>query len=512
MRARASEFPRPLAPRVPWRLGLLIAGLALLAYRSVVTWDPAGPSMPGLGGWFFVEGETAPWVVYLLAGAVLVRRRESLREATRTGAPDPKLAAPFLAVAVGLYLWAARVGAPDLALLSFVLLALGGALLAFGRPVASRLVLPALLMLLALPLPGSLLNQVVFLLQIGSARLAVLILHAVGSNVVREGDVIYGANDFFEVVETCSGLRAMEILTMLSLAYVGLFPSSRLHTVLFVAAAPVVSFLLNGLRVGVLAANPESDVQTMHIAQGIAMFGAGSLAMMGLDRALLRMLPAGSEARAFEPRGPVTRRPALRGSMTALAGLLAALATASLAVPSGAPAARRVAGVTLPEKLGGWTATPLDPDGLFLGSVHFTATSGAVYSRDGQSVTVFLGVDDRRPRRGSIRSPKNLFPGKGWELESHRKVELRPGERVEGAVLRSGSRSVLSARVYQGVDGIGGESLRQALALDDSPWGRRDPAWMLRLSTPLETAPDGIARAEARLREIRREIEASVGV
>jgi exosortase len=508
MRGRSSEFPRPLAPRVPWRLGLLIAGLALLAYRSVVTWDPAGPSMPGLGGWFFVEGETAPWVVYLLACAVLVRRREALREAASRGAPDPKLAIPFLAVAVGLYLWAARVGAPDLALLSFVLLAVGGALLAFGRPVASRLVLPALLMLLALPLPGSLLNQIVFLLQIGSARLAVLFLHAAGSNVVREGDVIYGVNDFFEVVETCSGLRAMEILTMLSLAYVGLFPSSRLHAVLFVAAAPVVSFLLNGLRVGVLAANPESDVQTMHLAQGIAMFGAGSLAMMGLDRVLLRMLPPPeSETRAVRPRGPVTR-----GSATALAALLAALAAASLVVPSGAPAARRVAGVTLPDNLGGWTATPLDSDGLFLGSVHFTATSGAVYARDGQSVTVFLGVDDRRPRRASIRSPKNLFPGKGWELESHREIELRPGEPVEGAVLRSGSQSVLSARVYRGVDGIAGESLRQALALDDSPWGRRDPAWMLRLSTPVEPAPDGIARAEARLREIRREIETSVGL
>jgi hypothetical protein len=49
--------------------------------------------------------------------------------------------------------------------------------------------------------------------------------------------------------------------------------------------------------------------------------------------------------------------------------------------------------------------------------VYFTQRTSLGYERDGHSVAVFLGWEDRQARVRSLLSEKNAIPGSGWVVE-----------------------------------------------------------------------------------------------
>lgn len=496
---------------MPIRLACLVL-LGAIAYRGLLFWDPRSHAHAPLVGWLFEASETTPQLVYAIAAALLVRRRRQLRAALG-GEPAPGWGALCLVPGAALHVWAQVVGAPDLMLVSLGLVTLGAAFLLAGRGLARELAAPLGVLAFAIPLPGVLHNHVVYPFQLATAHVAENVLGALGQAVVRQGDTLsMGARDF-EVIETCSGLRGTQTLTLLAYTWAVFFGCTFRHAALLVGAAPAIAFVTNAIRVMILVLDPEAEAQDSHIAQGIVTFVVGAVGIFLVDQVLLRF----GAARAVRPEdaAPPARVPVrARLGTAAVALVLAGLAAASFLPAAAAPAPPPEPPPALPRELAGWRIREGPALSHFVGTVRYAQSSSLSYARRGQSVSAFLGWDDRQLRSRSLLSEKNALPGLGWETEDRRAIELEPGAvRADGVVVRRFGSRELAFHVYHGAGGVLEETLRAALALDQpgSPWARRGGVWLLRLSTHIPAGPEGPREAEERLRSLFAELAPALG-
>jgi exosortase len=501
--APASEgAPRSrAAPARSRKLPLLLCLLlAALAYRELATWSPRSPGYSPLVGFFFGVSDTFPQIVLGLVAALVLLRLPRLRAARGAGGPVA-LAGGCLLAGAGLFLWARLVAAPDLELLSLIPVTLGSAWLLFGGGVAARLAAPLALLIFAVPWPGALTNLVVYPLQLASARVGALLLRGIGSAASVEGDMVFLPGSNFEVIESCSGLRSIQILLLLAASYAVLFSLPRLHAAILLAAAPLAAFAVNAIRTVALILTPGSEVHEMHALQGALMFFAGSFALGILDLALLRVLHKGALPAPAPRSAPLPGARSWRAA--ALASLLGLLAAASLWRPPAWRPAPETSAPVLPEELPGWKARPLPLEGNFFGSLLLQRRASVVYEGESGSVQVLVASDDHAIRTQSLLSPKTELPGAGWEIDAEDEVELGPGPVRARALVASGfAQRSLVYLIEGGSGGVLAESLRSALALDRSPFAQREPAWLVRLVTPIAPRPEGQRDAEARLREL----------
>jgi EpsI family protein len=477
--------------------------LGALAYRHLLFWDPSSPGLPGTARFFFRISETAPQILFLLAVPLFYRRRKKIAGAL-AGEPEPLLALPLLVLGVALFLWGQYTGALDLVLVSLLLVTLGSALLLWGRRLARELALPLLFLAFAIPIPGVITNQIIYPLQISAAATTGWLLNAVGVTAFPEGNVVVLADESFQLIETCSGLRSMVVLTTLAVGWLCFFPTRRLHSVLLLLSAPLIGYLANTLRILTLVPNPNSDLAANHSLQGVGVFLVGLLIFSRIDKFLLR-IEKRRRARLGEPE-KTSPSPAVwdrRGQAIALALMLAALLGASVWGPRwNPPDTLRRLSIDPPRRIGDWKlAGELEPDRLFLGSVGFRGRWYGEYQRDGETVSVFVGFNDRLNRRRSLLSPKNALPGAGWEVEERTPVQLAPnGRAAESVAARSLSNRTLNLHWYAGTDSLAREILRACLAADQSQLRRPGAAWVVRLTTDFARTPGGKQEAEARLR------------
>lgn len=116
------------------------------------------------------------------------------------------------------------------------------------KPVRA-LALPLGLLVLAIPLPEVVFNQVAFPLQLIASQLATVGLDVLGVPVLHEGNIITLPRITLGIAEACSGLRSAFSLVALSIIY-GHFvePKNTIRIVLAVTAIPI-AILVNSLRV-----------------------------------------------------------------------------------------------------------------------------------------------------------------------------------------------------------------------------------------------------------------------
>jgi EpsI family protein len=461
----------------------------------------------------------------LLALWLLWRRRERWRGLPGRSGPLA-LTLPLLAAGAGILVWARLTGAHDLLALSLLTAGLGLASLWKGAAGVRLLLLPAGFLLFALPLPPAFSNAVIFRFQLWTAELVgwLLYLFALPARVVAES--ILRSDFTFSVVEGCSGLRSVVTLTMLSVLMVDLFRRHGLHASILVLAAPLVAFGLNAVRAIALILNPHSTLAAVHIAQGVAILLCGLILLYALDGLLARLIPQqaaeGGAQRAEGERRRAPARQAAEGGAQRAEGerrraparlharatllLLALLAGLSVAVPPWVT--NEPVPLALPyrfdRQIGEWTASSLETDRLFLGSVSFRESLSVRYQQGGETVDLFLGIGDRAQRFSSPLSPKTERPGSGWTVEERGSASLDSrdgGGDVDALIERSANRQLL---VYHWVDGSAHpsrEALRSLLALDATPWPQiRDPL-VVRLSTEI----GGPGAEERRLAEVRLE-------
>jgi len=485
---------------------IALAVLAGLAYRQLLFWDPSEPGLPDAEWFFFSIGDTAPQIVFAIAGLLLYQRRRRLAAALG-GEGSPLAALPLLGAGFALFLWAHYVDAPDLLLVSLILFGMGSALLLFGAGLAREIALPLLLLAFALPLPGVLTNQIVFPLQLWNAEISAQLLNAVGIPVVQEGDMLHFASRELEIIETCSGLRSILMLAMLAVGLVCYFPAGRMHLALLLASAFAIACLVNIARILVMALLPESEQSETHALQGAVLFLVGSAAVCVVDVVLRRReksdllaAPAGGPEAAL----PLSRRAGKIEHAMAIAVLLGLMLGASIWVPRWTPPeSPESAWSDLPRKVGDWKRTQgLRQDWRYLGSVRVQKRRYRRYQRGDETISAFVAFDDRLDRSRSLLSPKQAMPGAGWHVEERESIELTPGGvRAESLLARSGPSRILSYYWYEGTDPLIWEILRAWLATDQSPLRRPDGAWVVRLSTDVVApSPEEREAAEARLR------------
>jgi exosortase len=111
------------------------------------------------------------------------------------------------------------------------------------------LAFPCAFLLLMIPIPAIIFNQIAFPLQLLASRAGETILSAAGIPVLREGNVIILANTTLEVAEACSGIRSLVSLFTLGLVY-GYLIDRRVGVRALLAIATIpVAIVTNALRV-----------------------------------------------------------------------------------------------------------------------------------------------------------------------------------------------------------------------------------------------------------------------
>lgn len=167
----------------------------------------------------------------------------------------------------------------------------------YGWAHLRTMLFPILFLLLMIPLPAIIFNQVAFPLQLLASRFGEWSLTACQVPVLREGNVIQLANTSLEVAEACSGIRSLVSLLTLGIVY-GYFVESRLWARVALAMATIpVAIAANAFRVagtGIAAHLYGEDTAQgfFHSFSGWLVFLVAFAMLFVLHRALLLVAPA----------------------------------------------------------------------------------------------------------------------------------------------------------------------------------------------------------------------------
>jgi len=176
--------------------------------------------------------------------------------------------------------------------ISLVLVIFGLVLYFEGKPTVRAMAFPLGFLLLMIPLPAIIYNRMVFPLQLLSSRLATAALETLKLfPVLREGNLLILPRCTLEVVEACSGIRSLESLIALAVAYAYLAePSIPIRALLTVAMVPI-AIVGNGVRV-VLAAllanykGPETAEGFLHPLSSLIIFVVATVLLLLLHRVI----------------------------------------------------------------------------------------------------------------------------------------------------------------------------------------------------------------------------------
>jgi exosortase len=161
--------------------------------------------------------------------------------------------------------------------LSLVMLLAGIVWTLCGRAMLRELRFAILVLLLAIPIPAVIFNQITFPLQLLASRMASAVLPLFGVPVLRDGNIIQLASMQLEVAEACSGIRSLMSLFAVAIFY-GYFleRSTWRRVVLALASIPIAVFANAARIVGtglcVQYWNPDKAVGFFHEFSGWLMF------------------------------------------------------------------------------------------------------------------------------------------------------------------------------------------------------------------------------------------------
>lgn len=481
-----STSPSPSGARRPGS-GLAVAAAGVLAYWPLLQGVLAGNA--GLEGWLFRPSQLPLLLVLAVAGWLLWRRRR--RWLAAPGRPAPLLAGALGLLGTAAYCWALMTGTVDLLLPAASAHLFAVAAVLRGGSGCRAVMLPALVLLLGVPLPTPLLDEVVWRLQLGSASGAGWLLGVMGSGFFQSGVMLASPAHSFQVIDSCSGLNGILTLTLVALIVRELHGDAGARLWLVVLAAPLLGFVLNVVRVAYVAASDDPEalagVQGDHTPQGLAVLALGTLALYGVGWLLAR----GKSSHAAAPSNAQTGRRVEAPVLITTAGGLATLAVLSLVLPGfRTPDAGRPERFVMPAAQSGWKRVgPAPTDPFFIGAlgggVQLRYEFEARPAHTPEVVDVLIGFESPlTPGTSRLLSSQLRRPGPAWDLVETRSEYLwslgRQADRVLASRRSDGQHAVVYMwRLRDG--GLWRESLRSLLALEASPFRRGQPRAVVRL-------------------------------
>ena len=166
----------------------------------------------------------------------------------------------------------------------------------FGWAHQKRILFPWMFLILMIPIPVIIFNQITFPLQTLASDLATFMLRAVGIPVLRQGHIIVIPAMPLEVAEACSGIRSLLSLTTLSIIYGYLMERSmRIRVILALSAVPIAVFA-NSLRIvgtglTVQYWDPDKAEGFFHAFSGWLIFVVSLCMLFAFHRALRALWP-----------------------------------------------------------------------------------------------------------------------------------------------------------------------------------------------------------------------------
>jgi exosortase len=224
--------------------------------------------------WWQIPDFSHGFVVPVFAAYLLWDKRAALRATTRV--PDwrgiPVVVTGLLTLGLGVY------GAElFLSRISFIIV-MAGLILCFGGSQFLRELRFALLvLLLAIPIPSIIFNQLAFPLQILASRLASTLLPVLGVPVLRDGNIIQLPAIKLEVAQACSGIRSLMSLLTLTIFYGYFFEKNMWRRSVLALTSVPIAIAANALRIvgtglSVQYWDPDRALGFFHEFSGWVMF------------------------------------------------------------------------------------------------------------------------------------------------------------------------------------------------------------------------------------------------
>lgn len=164
-----------------------------------------------------------------------------------------------------------------------------------GRAMLREVRFAILVLLLAIPIPAVLFNQITFPLQLLASRMASSLLPLFGVPVLRDGNIIQLPSMQLEVAEACSGIRSLMSLFAVAIFYGYFLERGTWRRVILALASIPIAVFANAARIvgtGLCVQywNPDKAVGFFHEFSGWLMFII-SLSCLYLVHSLMRLKP-----------------------------------------------------------------------------------------------------------------------------------------------------------------------------------------------------------------------------
>jgi exosortase len=204
--------------------------------------------------WRVDENYSHGFLIPFISAYAIWSSRDGLRATPR--APN-LLFGGFLMIAAAAMLFIGALGAELFITRVSMVLSLAALVVYFyGTALLRRLIFPIGLLLLAIPIPNIIFNQIALPLQLIASDYATRAIRFFGIPALREGNIIELAQMKLQVVEACSGIRSLVSLTTLAVVYTYFTETEWGRRIVILAAVIPIAIIANAARVagtGVMA-------------------------------------------------------------------------------------------------------------------------------------------------------------------------------------------------------------------------------------------------------------------
>jgi exosortase len=275
--ARRNSIRLPSGPL--WQLGILGA-LILSLYAPTLFWL--------VSQWSTDQNASHGFLVPLFSAFVIWQERDRLSRIL----PQPSWSGVVVLIAGLGVLILGRMGAERFLECSSLLLVLAGVVIVFlGWNLFRAVFLPWTFLLLMIPIPKIVLNQITFPLQLLASRVSAAVLEFLGVPVGLYGNVLQLATMRLNVEDACAGIRYLVALLTLAIIY-GYLMERRLWVKWLLALASLpIAIAANDVRIigtGLLVQHwPEAADGFYHSSWGLLTFAVFALLMLYTLHALV---------------------------------------------------------------------------------------------------------------------------------------------------------------------------------------------------------------------------------